>query len=163
MKDTHLNSNDKLQLIGDIKISIFLALLFSVAIMIVFGLIIGFIFLFGKPSDGFVTRSIYIIGISFFPLLAVSRTNILKYIDLKNGKKLIIKTNDYVVINKKDTAYILTRDNNKQKVKIDNELVPLIKSSQPLTIEISCFAKSLLFISNNNENLLDKLYIDENK
>jgi hypothetical protein len=70
---------------------------------------------------------------------------------------------DYEVINKKETAYLLTHGNNKQKIKINNELVPFINASQPLTIEISNLSKSLLFISHDRDNLLDKLYNDENK
>jgi hypothetical protein len=159
-----LNNNDKSQLRADIKISMVIGLLFSVALVIIVGLIPGVMFIFGKrPSDGFVTRSLYIIGLLFIPFVAVSLTNILKYIDLKKGKKIIIKTVNYDVINKKDSAYILTSGDNNQKIKIDNELVPFIKLSQPLTIEISKLAKMLLFISHDNDNLLDKLYSSENK
>jgi hypothetical protein len=159
-----LNNNDKSQLRADIKISMVIGLLFSVALVIIVGLIPGVMFIFGKrPSDGFVTRSLYIIGLLFIPFVAVSWTNILKYIDLKKGKKIIIKTVNYDVINKKDSAYILTSGDNNQKIKIDNELVPFIKLPQPLTIEISKLAKMLLFISHDNDNLLDKLYSSENK
>lgn len=162
MTETELNKNDKLRLRADIKISRVLGLLFSLALVIIVGLIPGVMFIFGKrPSDGFVTRGLYIIGLLFIPFLAISWTNILKYIDLRQGKKLIFKTDDYDVINKKDTAYILTRGDNKQKIKIDNELIPFIKSSQPLTMEISNLAKSLLFISHDTNNLIDKLYNDE--
>ena len=164
MTEADLNNNDKLQLRADIKISMVLGLLFSLALVIIVGLIPGVMFIFGKQtSDGFVTRSLYIIGLLFIPFLAISWTNILKYVDLKKGKKIIIKTDDYTVINKKDTVYILTSSDNKQKIKIDNELVPFIKLSQPLTIEISKLAKSLLFISHDNDNLLDKLYNDKNE
>ncbi len=164
MKEAELNSNNKLQLKADIKVSMVLGLLFSIALIIIVGLIPGVMFIFGKrPSDSFVTRALYIIGLLFIPFLAISWTNILKYIDLKKGKKLIIKTDDYEVIDKKDTAFILTRGENKQKIKIDNELVPFINASQPLKIEISRFAKSLLFISHDNDNLLIKLDNDENK
>jgi len=162
MTETELNNKDKLRLRADIKISMVLGLLFSIALVTIVGLIPGVMFIFGKrPSDGFVTRGLYIIGLLFIPFLAISWTNILKYIDIRQGKKLIFKTDDYDVINKKDTAYILTRDDNKQKIKIDNELIPFIKSSQPLTMEISNLAKSLLFISHDTDNLLDKLYNDE--
>ena len=162
MTETELNKNDKLRLRADIKISMVLGLLFSLALVIIVGLIPGIMFIFGKrPSDGFVTRGLYIIGLLFIPFLVISWTNILKYIDLRQGKKLIFKTDDYDVINKKDNAYILTRGDNKQKIKIDNELIPFIKSSQPLTMEISNLAKSLLFISHDTDNLLDKLYNDE--
>lgn len=164
MTETELNSNDKLQLKADIKISMVLGLLFSIALVIIVGLIPGVMFIFGKrPSDGFLTRGLYIIGLLFIPFLAISWTNILKYIDLKKGKKLIIKTDDYEVISKKDTVYILTRGDKKQKIKIDKELVPNINPSQTLTMEISKLTKSLLFISHDNDNLLDKLYNDENK
>jgi len=162
MTETELNKNDKLRLRADIKISMVLGLLFSLALVIIVGLIPGVMLIFGKrPSDGFVTRGLYIIGLLFIPFLAISWTNILKYIDLRQGKKLLFKTDDYDVINKKDTAYILTHGDNKQKIKIDNELIPFIKSSQPLTMEISNLAKSLLFISHDKDNLLDKLYNDE--
>ena len=164
MTEADLNNNDKLQLRADIKISMVLGLLFSLALVIIVGLIPGVMFILGKQtSNGFVTRSLYIIGLLFIPFLAISWTNVLKYIDLKKEKKIIIKTNDFTVINKKDTAYILTSSDNKQKIKIDKKLVPLIKLSQTLTIEISKVAKSLLFISHDNDNLLDKLYGSENK
>jgi hypothetical protein len=164
MSEAELNNNDKLRLKADIKISMVFGLLFSVALLVIVGLIPGVMFIFGKrPSDGFVTLGLYIIVLLFIPFLAISWTNILKYIDLKKGKKLIYKTTDFVIINKKETAYILTRGDNKQKIKIDSELVPFIKSSQPLTIEVSNLAKSLLFISHDTDNLLDKLYNDDNK
>jgi hypothetical protein len=141
-----------------------LGLLFSTALVIIVGLIPWIMFIFGKrPSDGIVTRGLYIIGLLFILFLVISWTNILKYIDLRKGKKLIYKTDNYEVINKKDAAYILIRDDNSQKIKIDNELVPFIKSTQPLTMEISIIAKSLLFISHDSDNLLDKLYNDGNK
>ena len=139
-------------------------LLITIALIILVGLIPGIIFIFGKrPTEGFVTRGLYLIGLLFIPYLGLSWTNILKYIDLKKGKKLIYKMDDYEVVIKKDNTFILTRGDNKQKIKIDKGLVAFIKSSEPLTIEISNISKSLLFISHDNENLLDKPYNDENK
>ena len=164
MTEADLNNHDKFQLRVDIKISMLLGFLFSLALVIIGGLILGVMFIFGKrPFDGFVTRSLYIIGLLFIPFLAISWTNILKYIDLKKGKKIIIKTDDYTVIYKKDIVYILTSSDDKQKIKIDSKLVSFIKLSQPLKIEISKLTKSLLFISHDNDNLLDKLYNGENK
>ena len=164
MTETELNSKDKLRLRADIKISMALGLLFSLAFVILIGLIPGVMFIFGKrPSDGFVMRGLFIIGLLFIPFVVISWTNILKYIDLRKGKKLIFKTDDYQVINKKDTFYILTRGDNKQKIKIDNELIPFIKSPQPLTMEISNLSKFLLFISHDSDNLIEKLSNDDNK
>lgn len=164
MTETKLNDTDKLRLKADIKFFMVFGLLFFIALVIIVMLIPSVMFILGKrPSVGFVTRGFFIIGLLLIPFLAISWTNILKYIDLRKDKKLICKTNDYEVMNKKDTTYIMTHGDNKQKIKIDNELVPFIKPSQPLTIEISNLAKSLLFISHDTENLLDKLYNDNHK
>ena len=164
MTETELNNNDIVRLRADIKISMVLGLLFSLALVIIFGLILGVMFIFGnRPSEGFVTRCLYFIGLLFILFQAISWTNILKYIDLRKGKKLIFKTDDYEIINKKDTAYILTHGDNNQRIKIDKQLVPFINLSQPLTMEISYLSKALLFISHDNDNLLDKLYNDKNK
>jgi hypothetical protein len=162
MTESELNSRDKIRLRKDIKVSMVFGLLFSIALVILVGLIPGILFIFGKrPSDGFIIRCLIIIGLLFIPFIIISYTNILKYFDLKKGKKLIIKTDNFEIVNKKDSAYILTRDNNKQKIKIDSKLVPLLKLSQPLKMEISVLAKSLLFISQGNGNLLEKLNGDE--
>lgn len=161
MTETELNTNDKLRLREDIKISMVFGLLFSLALIICIGLIPGLMFILGNPpSDGFLTRSLFIIGLLFIPFLALSWTNILKYIDLSKSKKLVYRTSDYVVINKKDAAYILIGGDNKKKIKIDNELIPFINSSEILKIEISKLAKSLLFISHNTDNLIDKVNND---
>ena len=164
MTEIELNNNDKLLIKADIKISMMLVLIVTIGFIILIGLILGIMFIFGtRPSDGFMTRCLKGVGLLFMPFLGLSWPNILKYIDLKKGKKLIIETDDYEVINKKDTAYILTHGDNKQKIQIDNRLIPLIKSSQPLTMEISRFAKSLLYISQDTENLLNKLNNDDSK
>ena len=164
MKEAELNSNDKLLLKADIKISMMLGLLFTIALVIIVGLIPGVMFVFGKrPSDGFITRGLFIVGLLFTPFLVISWTNILKYIDLRKGKKLIFITDSYEVICEKDKVFILTSGADKQKIKIAKDLVPFIKPLEPLTIEISNLSKSLLFISHSNENLLDNLYKEDNK
>ena len=156
MTEAELNIKDKLRLKADIKITIAFGLLFSIALIILVVLIPVAMDIFGKkPSEGYLSRCLYIVGLLLIPFLAISWTNTLKVFDLRKGKKLIFKTENYEVINKKNTAYILTHDHNKQKIKIHNELIPLIKTDQPLTIEISNFSKSLLYVSHDQNNLLD--------
>jgi hypothetical protein len=109
MTEIELNINDKLRLRTNIKISMVLGLLFSLALTIIVGLIPGVMFIVGiRPSDGFVTCGLYIIGLLFIPFLAISWTNILKYIDLKQDKKLTFKTDEYDVIDKKLSLHIYT-------------------------------------------------------
>lgn len=166
MTETHLNIHDKSKLKADIKISLVIGFLFSILIIVLVGLIPAISFLFNKEtSEGFLTRGLFISGLLFLPFVVVSWTNILKYIDLRKGLKLIIQTDDYKVVKKKGSAFILIGGDTKQKIKIDTGLAAYINISQPLTIEISKLGKSLLFISNNNDkdNLLDKLYNDDNQ
>lgn len=161
MTEAILNYKDKLRLRSEIKISMVLGLLFSVALVVIVLLIPGVMFFFDKrPSEGFVTRGLFIVGHLLIPFLAISWKNILKYLDLIKGKKLLFKTVEYEIFNIKDKAYILIHGNINQKISIDRNLVSLIKPTQPLTIEITILAKSLLFISHNEDNLLDKINID---
>ena len=162
MTEIDLNISDKKRLKSDIKISLVIGLLFSVVLVIIVGLVPGILFIIGKrPSKGFVSRGLYILALLFIPFLVISWTNLLKYIDLKKGKKYNFKTEDYEVLKEKDKAFILTKGDVKHKIKIDNLLIEFVKSPKPLVIEISKLSKFLLFISHDNKNLLDKLYNDE--
>jgi hypothetical protein len=162
MTEVRLNSNDKLKLKADIKISMILGLLFSMLLIIFVGLISGIFFIFGKqPLGGLLTRGLILIGLLFIPFLAISWINVIKYIDLKRGKKLIFTTGNYKIVDKKDTLYILTHDHNNQRIKIDKGLAFFIELPRPLRMEISNLSKSVLFISHDDDNLLDKLYDDK--
>lgn len=162
MIEAELNSNDKLRLKKDIKMSLVFTFLFCTTLIIILGAILGIMLILGKqPIDGFIKRGLYITALLFIPFFVICCINLLKYIDLKKGKKLVFTTNNYEVINKKDNCSIVIKSYNSHKIKINDELVPLIKLSQPLTLGISNLTKSLLFISHNNDNLLDNLYSDD--
>ena len=161
MTQTDLTINDKSRLKDDIKLSLIIVLIFSVALVILVVLIPVALFLFGKSlSDGFLTRGLYILGLLFLPFLAVSRRNLLKYIDLQKGKKVRLKFVDYEIVSKRDNVSIVNNDNTKQKVEIDEKLLKFIDLTQPLTIELSLLTDSLLFISHDSHNWLDKLNND---
>jgi len=163
MTQADLTINDKARLKDDIKLSLIIGVIFSIALVILVGLIPLILFLFGNsPSDGFLTRGLYIIGLLFLPFLAISWDNLLKYIDLQKGRKLILKIIDYEIINKKGKVFIINKDNTKQKVEIDDKLVEFMDLAQPVTIELSPLTKSLLFISHDSNNWLDKLDNDLN-
>lgn len=161
MTETELSNNDKLSLKKDIKISIFFGLLFSIILVLIVWLIPGILFFFGnRPSQGFLTRSAFILVVLFLPFIFIC---MLFYLDLKVGKKLIFKTNNYEITKKKNNTFILMHDENNQRIKIDDDLISHIDISQALTIETSKLRKSLLFISHDNINLLDIIYKDDNK
>lgn len=157
MTETDLNIDDKSRLKADIKISLVIGLLFTIVLVVLVGLVPGIMFLFGKkPSDGFMSRCLFILGLLFLPFLIISWTNVLKYFDLRKGKKNVLNTENYELVTGKDNSFILTSDNAKQKIKISNEIVKFIKPEQPLTIEICILSKLILFISHDSINLIDK-------
>ena len=163
MTKADLTINDKSRLKDDIKLSLIIGLIFSVALAIIVGLIPLILFLLGKsPSHDFLTRGLFIIGLLFLPFLVVSWKNLLKYIELQNGKKLTLKVDDYEIINTKGKSFIINMDNTRQKVEIDQKLMKFIDLTQPLTVELSPLTNSLLFISHDSHNLLDKLDNDLN-
>lgn len=84
----------------------------------------------------------------------------MKYIDFQKGKKVRLKFVEYEIVSKKGNVSIINNDNIKQKIEIDEKLLEFIDLTQPLTIELSLLTNSLLFISHDSYNLLDKLNSD---
>jgi len=154
--ETELTQADKTTLKQDIKISLIIGLLFCVALVLIVAIGPAMFLLFGKhPADGFVTRGLFILGFLFIPFVAVSWINILKYADIKRGKKVAIMTTDYEIIKTKSSVSLRLKDNDNRKIEVWEELLPLIHTSRPLKIDIAILSKTIVFISHDNKNLLD--------
>ena len=157
MQETEMTDTDKKTLKKSIKFSLIIGLLFVVAVVFIGGIIPVFIFLIGRqPAHGFVTRGLYILGLLFIPFLVISWKNLLKYIDIRQGKKLRIESREYEIQKTKNSVYIRTTENQEQSFEIWDELLPLLDLTQPIKIEIAKISKEIIFISNNTENLIDK-------
>ena len=156
MNKIAINQVDRIRLKADIKGSLIFGLLFCVALILIVGIIPSILFLFGKsPTNGFLHRSLYILGLLFLPFLVISWANILKHIDLKRGNKIQIQTQDYEIKKKKHTVIITTRDPNKQKIESYHNIFPFINQNQKITIEFAPLSKTLLFISHDKNNFLE--------
>jgi hypothetical protein len=156
MKKVELTQADKMRLKQNIKISIILGFLFFLVLIIIIGIVPGVLFLFGKrPADGFVTRGLIILGLISIPFLVLSWNNILKFLDIKRGKKLEFVSSDYEIIKNKSSVSLRLKDNANRDIEVWDELLPLIDITQPLKIDIAILSKEIIFISHNNKNLLD--------
>ncbi len=158
MKEYELNSADRERISGDIKLTLILGTLLVTAIIILIGLVPLGLFLFSKtPADGFAKRGLFIL--SFIGLLYITLTwkNLIKYTDLRNGKKISFSTTDYELKKEKYGLFLLTRNPIKLKLDIYDDLQNMIKQSDPLTIEISKLSKTILSISQDSENLLERI------
>ena len=155
--ETELTQADKTTLKQDIKISLKVGLLFCVALVLIVAIGPALFLLFGKPPTyGFVTRGLTILGLLFIPFVAVSWKNILKYADIKSGKKLAIMTTNYEIDKTKSSISLRLKDNGNRKIEVWEELLPLIDISKPLKIDIAILSKTIIFISQDNKNLLDE-------
>jgi hypothetical protein len=158
MKESELNNADRERISVDIKLTIILGTLLVTAIVILVGLVPLGLYLFGNaPTGGFVKRGLFVL--SFVVLLYIFLTwrNLIKYIDLKNGKKISFRTAEYELKKERDGLLLLTKNPLKLKLDVYDDLLTLIKQSDPLTIEISKFSKTLLFVSQGDENLLERI------
>jgi hypothetical protein len=158
MKEFELNSADRERLSFDIKLTIILGALLVLAIIILIGLVPLGLFLFGNaPADGFVKRGLFILSFVVLLYIVLTWRNLIKYIDLRNGKKIGFRTTDYELKKEKDRLLLLTKSPLKLKLDVYDDLQNLINQSDPLTIEISKLSKTLLFISQDSENLLERV------
>ena len=152
MKITNL---DRKRIKSELRISLFLSsVIFGGVLLLI--LIIGVIvYCLTKPTVGFLNRFLYIESIIIFLYLIFQWNNLLKYFDLRKGKKVRIETKDYEVRKTKKSTLLLTK-NPASKFQINDNLVPLINVNKMLFFEFTQNSKILLFISNDSLNLLDE-------
>ena len=157
MQETEMTAADKKTLRQSIKLSLIIGLLFCVALVLIVGIIPAVVFLIGRHlTDGFVNRGLFILGLLFIPLLAISWKGLLKFVDIRRGKKIRIESSQYEIQKTKSSVYIRTTDNPEQRFEIWDELIPHLNLTRPIKIEIAKISKTIIFISNDNHNLLDK-------
>ena len=157
MNVIQLTQADRERIKTDIRLTSIIGLLFSVALIVLVFIIPLVLFFVGKPADGFAKRSLFIVGVLFLPFIAISWTNIIKYIDLRIGKKVNIKTGDYEIEKTKEGFVLKTKSPLRLKLDLWDEIPPLIKVTDPIIFEITNLSKTLLFISQDTLNLLEKI------
>lgn len=160
MHKIELNELDRKKIKLDIEIFLFISLIFFLGIILFFGIIFGVTYYFYKPTEGFSKRLLSIFICLFLIFFALQWSNLLKLIDLKIGKKIIVNANSYKINQTKKSTFIIT-ENPKWKIEIDEDLIPLIDQNSPIILEFTKASKTILFISNNNKNLLEELYNKE--
>ncbi len=157
MNEIQLTQADKKRIKTDIKLTSIIGLIFCVALIVLVLIIPLILYFFGKTADGFGRRSLFIIGGLSLPFIAISWTNILKYIDLRIGKKMNIRTGDFEIKKTKEGFILKTKSPLKLKFDLWDEMPPLIKVTEPITFELTKLSKTLLFISQDTVNLLEKI------
>ncbi len=163
MTEIQLTQADRERIKTEINVTLIFGLILSVALIVLVLLIPLILYFFGKASDGFGRRSLFIVGLLSLPFVAISWPNILKYIDLKIGKKINLKTHDFEIEKTKDGFILKTKSPLKLKLDLWDEIPPLIKNTEPITLELTRLSKTLLFISQDSVNLLEKIETEIDK
>ena len=157
MSESQLSQADKDRIIVDIKLTLIIGILFTIVFVVLILIIPLILYFLGKTADGFAERSLIIISGLSLPFIAISWTNIIKYVDLRIGKKISFSTTDYKIDKTKDGFILETKSPLKAKFDLYDDMPALIKLTDPITIEIAKLSKTLLFISQANDNLLEKI------
>ena len=147
MEESDLNKSDRERISVDIKLTMLFGAILIIAIaIIIIGLIFfSFFFTGNEPAEGFAKRGLF--GASLFTLFYVAITwkNLIKYADLRTGKKINFRTSDYEIKEEKDGLFLVTRSPLKLKLSVYEDLNNLIKHADPITIEISKWSKIRLY------------------
>ena len=156
MNEIQLTQADRKTIKTDIKLTLIIWLLFSVTLLLLVFVVPLILYFIGKTTDGFARRSLFLMGSLLLPLIAVSWTNIFKCLDLLVGLKINFQTTDYQIEKTKDD--ISLKITSPYKIEFDLLGVPsTLKQSDPITVEVAKLSKTLLLISQGNENLLEKI------
>ncbi|MBC7556421.1 MAG: hypothetical protein H7195_05630 [Chryseobacterium sp.] len=151
-----LNNNDKKRIWLELKISTIIPSILFALIVILLTVGIGITAFFTKVKPGFMNRTLTILMSLFIPFLYFVFLSAIKYIDLKRNTKIRIQVREYEIKKVKNNFYVVSKGDN-FKVKIFEDLIPLIDISSPLIVEFTKYSKVLLFVSHDNLNLLDKI------
>ncbi|MBI3220166.1 MAG: hypothetical protein HYZ44_11695 [Bacteroidetes bacterium] len=121
----------------------------------------GMAYLLGlKPAHALSTRVWIVVGCisMLIPLLASG--NIVKMLDVFQAKKVVIATCEYH-IEKQSAGTFLVSTSPPLRIEIYDKIVPLLKPSVTLHIELSKLSKTVLFISHDQENLMERVESEE--
>ena len=158
MQEIDINTIDRKRIRSDIWVSMFLGTVFLLALIGLVAIVffVG-VLLKANPSAGVVDRVMYfLIGVIIL-YVALLYPNFIKLIDLVKGKKVVLNLSSYTIDNIKDNHYVISNDIKYGKIEIYDDLVPEIKTDLPLQIEISKYSRIVLYISNDKENLLERI------
>jgi hypothetical protein len=91
----------------------------------------------------------------FIPFIGVLWKVFKIYRDVRSGKKLRFEIEKYEIKNDKKSM-MLVDINTQKKFEVAEYLLPYIETEKPIRIEIAKFSEQLLFISNGEENYIEK-------
>jgi predicted PurR-regulated permease PerM len=157
MTEEKLTRTDRKRIFVNLKNSYLAGFGFLLAVLIFMAITHSGFALFGlNHHANWLKRIVSVFSVFFFVacLVAISYYN--SYLDLINGKKVVLNINRYKIVNLKRSVYLVTDIPNYRRIELDEEQLPFINRKQPLRLELAKRSWLILFISNGTDNYLDK-------
>ena len=153
MEIIQLDEIDKNRIKKEIKTWLFLSIIFFGVIIFVLLFFGGISSFFYKMTGGAGKRLFFIFSGFLGMFILININTILKSIDLQIGKKIKITAVSYKLIEDKKQTFLLI-ENTKIKIELNKKMAEMLIVEQPLNLEYTRYSKTILFISNNEKNLL---------
>ena len=153
MEIIQLDEIDKNRIKKEIKTWLFLSIIFFGVIIFVLLFFGGISSFFYKMTGGAGKRLFFIFSGFLGMFILININTILKSIDLQIGKKIKITGVSYKLIEDKKQTFLLI-ENTKIKIELNKKMAEMLIVEQPLNLEYTRYSKTILFISNNEKNLL---------
>ncbi|HXU27019.1 MAG TPA: hypothetical protein VN698_07295 [Bacteroidia bacterium] len=157
MTEEKITSTNRNQILFDLKNSLKAGLGFLAAVLIITVFAHAIFALLGlNTSANWLNRLLITFSACLFVFCIMALTYYNHYLDLVNGKKINLHITRYKIVRVKNMYYLVTNLPNYNRIPIDEELLPFINRTQALNVQLAKKSQLILFISNGNDNYVDK-------
>jgi hypothetical protein len=157
MIEEKLTPADRKYILYDLKNSFIAGFGFLAAVLLFMAVTHSGFALFGLSHHAnWLKRILITFGFCLFIVCIVAVSYYNHYLDLINGKKIILTLNKYKIVSKKHNHYLVSDIPQYNRIHIDVEHLRYINRNQPLNIQLAKRSHLILFISNGADNYLSK-------
>lgn len=161
MTEKELTEADKRRIRSHIILTTILGTVAALGLILLLFMALGAAYLLGfKPAHTLSIRVWIVVGCISMLIPLLASKNILKVVEIIGEKKMVFVTDDFYIEKRTDRTYLVSTQP-PLKIEIYDALVPMLKPSVALNIELTKLSKTVLFISHDHENLLERVESDE--
>lgn len=157
MKEKELTEADKRRIRSHIILTLILGTLVALGLILLLFMALGAAYLMGfKPAHALSMRVWIVVGCICMLIPLLASKNLLKMVEIMREKKMVFVLNDFYIEKQTDRTYLVSIQP-PLKIEIYDTLVPMLKPSVALNIELTKLSKTVLFISHDHENLMERV------
>ena len=157
MTEKELTEADRRRIRSHIILTFILGTVAALGLIVLLFMALGTAYLMGfKPAHTLSMRIWLVVGCICMLIPLLASKNILKMIEIFGEKKVVLVTDDFYIEKQTDRTYLVSTLP-PLKIEIYDALVPMLKPSVALNIELTKLSKTVLFISHDHENLMERV------